>query len=74
MTRARELAETFINGNLSDCVDEIQEQKDPRVAAALALQVYNELVNEFGYDGRPLIRMLTEGVELPPPLEPDPEG
>ena len=41
--KAQRLAETLINGNISDCIDGIAEETGPIKAASLALLIRDKL-------------------------------
>jgi len=48
--RAREIAETLINGNISDARREIVNGRTQTEAAVMALDVLDELLDAFGFD------------------------
>jgi len=48
--RAREIAETLINGNISEARREITNGRTQTEAAVMALDVLDELLDAFGID------------------------
>jgi hypothetical protein len=55
--RAREIAETLINGNISDARREIVSGRTQTEAAVMALDVLDEMF-EYASDGEDLARMI----------------